>query len=96
MGSVTWNGGGGLTPAPIDADSPQVAAKKIRERLENPDAVLSRGDLAELGWPRRGVDTIFRRLPVVALPGYTRPFVRVADYLALIADCTFTGDRVRP
>ena len=28
-------------------------------RLENPEAVLSRGDLAELGYERRAVDAIF-------------------------------------
>jgi hypothetical protein len=41
------------------------------ERLENPEAFLSRSDLAELGLERRGVDAIFRALPVVALPGYS-------------------------
>jgi len=30
------------------------------ERLGNPSAVLSRGDLAELGFERRAVDSIFR------------------------------------
>jgi hypothetical protein len=67
-----------------------------QERLANPDAVLSRTDLAELGWPRRGVDAIFRRLPVVAVPGFSRPMVRVRDYLALLDESTYAGDRVRP
>ena len=30
---------------------------------EDQGALLSRSDLAELGWPRRGVDAIFRRCP---------------------------------
>ena len=64
-------------------------------RLANPDALLSRGDLRELGLERRAVDAVFRELPVVVLPGYSRPLIRVADYLALIAENTYTGDRVR-
>ena len=66
------------------------------ERLNNPSAVLSRGDLAQLGYPRRAVDQIFRRLPVVVLDGYSRGFVKVADYLALLEASTYRGDRVRP
>ncbi len=65
------------------------------ERLGNPDAVLTRGDLVELGYERRAVDAIFRALPVVALPGYTRPMVRVGDYLALVERSTYAGERVR-
>lgn len=66
-------------------------------RLAHPDALLSRSDLAELGLPRRAVDAVFGKLPVVALPGYSRPFVRVADYLALVAECTYDGrTKVRP
>lgn len=66
------------------------------ERLANPDAVLSRTDLGELGLPRRAVDVVFRALPVIVLPGYSRPMVRVADYQAYIAEHTYRGDRVRP
>lgn len=65
------------------------------DRLSNPDAMLTRGDLAELGLERRAVDAVFRALPVVALPGYSRPLVRVADYLALLEASTYRGDRVR-
>lgn len=66
------------------------------ERLANPAAFLSRGDLAELGLERRAVDAVFRGCAVVVLPGYSRPLVRVADYHELIAASTFRGDRVRP
>ena len=66
------------------------------ERLANPDAMLSRTDLGELGLPRRAVDVVFRALPVIVLPGYSRPMVRVADYLAFVESCTYRGDRVRP
>ena len=63
--------------------------------LETPGAMLSRSDLRALGWERRAVDAIFRELEVVFLPGYSRGHVRVADYLALVEQCTYRGDRVR-
>ncbi|MDP9224392.1 MAG: hypothetical protein M3P18_11180 [Actinomycetota bacterium] len=66
------------------------------ERLERPDAVLSRTDLKELGWERRAVDAIFRACPVVAVPGYSRTVIRVEDYQAFILEHTYNGDRVRP
>jgi hypothetical protein len=66
------------------------------ERLANPDAFLSRSDLRDLGLERRAVDAVFRACPVVALPGYRRPLIRVSDYLALVEESTYRGDRVRP
>jgi hypothetical protein len=66
------------------------------ERLGNPTAVLSRTDLAELGYERRAVDAIFRNCPVVVLPGYSRPLIQVADFDAFLAEHTYRGDRVRP
>ena len=66
------------------------------ERLSNPAAFLSRSDLRELGLERRAVDAVFRGCPVVELPGYSRPLVRVADYLELLERCTYRDDRVRP
>jgi hypothetical protein len=65
------------------------------ERLQNPEAVLTRTDLAELGWQRRAVDSIFRSCSIVALPGYSRPVIRVRDYLALLEESTFDDTRVR-
>jgi hypothetical protein len=64
--------------------------------LATPEALLTRSHLRELGLERRAIDAVFRALPTVALPGYARPLVRVADYLALIAGHTYRGDRVRP
>jgi hypothetical protein len=61
------------------------------ERLHNPSALLTRGDLAELGLERRAVDSIFRACPVVAIPGYSRPLIRVCDYLDLIKAHTHDG-----
>ena len=66
------------------------------DRLDVAGAFLSRGDLRELGLERRAVDAVFRELPVVVLPGYSRPLIRVEDYRALIEASTFRGDRVRP
>ena len=66
------------------------------DRLTNPDAVLTRTDLVELGYERRAVDAIFRACPVESWPGYARPMIRVADFLAWRERCTYTSDRVRP
>ena len=65
------------------------------ERLSNSEALLSRTDLRELGLERRAVDAVFRALPVIVLPGYRRPLVRVADYVELLERSTYGGDRVR-
>ncbi len=65
------------------------------ELLTTPGALLTRSHLRELGLERRAVDAVFRALPVVVLPGYTRPLVRAADYLALVDASTYSGDRVR-
>jgi hypothetical protein len=65
-------------------------------RLANPDAVLTRSDLAELGYERRAVDAIFRACPVESWPGYSRPLIRVADFIAWRERCTYRGDKVRP
>lgn len=65
------------------------------ERLANPDAFLSRTDLRDLGLERRAVDAVFRELDVIVLPGYSRPLIRVADYLELLRRCTYDGTKVR-
>jgi hypothetical protein len=66
------------------------------ELLAVPDALLTRTHLRQLGLERRAVDAVFRALPVVALPGYSRPLVRAHDYLKLVESNTFNDDRVRP
>jgi hypothetical protein len=65
------------------------------ERLANPDAVLTRSDLRELGYERRAVNAIFRSCPVEVWPGYARPMIRVADFLEYREQATYRGDRVR-
>jgi hypothetical protein len=66
------------------------------ERLANPKAFLTRSDLAELGLERRAVDAVFRACPVIVLPGYSRPLLRVSDFQAFIKESTYRGERVRP
>jgi len=66
------------------------------ERLDRAGAFLSRSDLRELGLGRRAVDAVFLACDVVVLPGYSRPLIRVEDYLELVERSTYRGDRVRP
>ncbi len=70
--------------------------KPAHELLGSPDALLTRTHLRELGLERRAVDAVFRALDVVVLPGYSRPLIRARDYVALIAQSTYDGRRVRP
>jgi hypothetical protein len=67
-----------------------------RELLRTPGALLNRSHLRELGLERRAVDAVFRALPVVALPGYSRPMIRAEQYLELVERSTYRDDRVRP
>jgi len=66
------------------------------ERLDRAAGFLSRSDLRELGLERRAVDAVFRACPVVMVPGYSRPLIRVDDYQTCIESWTYRGDRVRP
>lgn len=84
------------TSADVAADQTTRHHPAATELLEMPGALLTRTHLRELGLERRAVDAVFRALPVVALPGYSRPMIRVQDYVALIEDRTFRDDRVRP
>jgi hypothetical protein len=69
----------------------------LSERLEQPEALLSRSDLHELGLTRRSVDVIFRALPVVALPGVRRVYVRAGDLRAYLEQYTYDGrTKIRP
>jgi hypothetical protein len=66
------------------------------ELLETHGALLTRSHLSDLGLERRAVDAVFRILPVVALPGYSRPMIRAEEYLALVEQHTYRDDRIRP
>jgi hypothetical protein len=71
-----------------------VSGPSVMQLLETPGAMLTRSHLRELGWERRAVDAIFRECPNVLLPGYSRPVIRAADYLAALERFTDRGDRV--
>jgi len=66
------------------------------ELLGTPGALLTRSHLRGLGLERRAIDAVFRALPVVVLPGYSRPMIRAEEYLALVEQFTYRNDRVRP
>ena len=66
-----------------------------------PDAVLTRSDLAELGYPRRAIDIIIKNVMqdgagVQVLPGFSRPMITVRDFLAFRDRCTFRDNQVVP
>ena len=73
--------------------------RELHERLGMPEAVLTRTDLADLGYPRRAVDTIFKHVlrdgvGVQTLPGFARPMIRVADFIEFRDRHTYRDDRV--
>jgi hypothetical protein len=79
--------------APREANPP--TRRAAAELLTTQGALLTRSHLRELGLQRRAVDAVFRALPVIALPGYSRPMIRADDYLALVEKHTYGDDRVR-
>jgi len=78
------------------APTRRVVRPSAAELLETPGALLTRSHLRGLGLERRAVDAVFRVLPVVALPGYSRPMIRAEEFLELVDQCTYRDDRVRP
>lgn len=94
-----------VPPEPLGQGSPSNGSARPKstvrrppaaELLETPGALLTRSHLRELGLERRAVDAVFRALPVVALPGYSRPMIRAEQYLELLEQHTYCDDRVRP
>lgn len=81
---------------PSRLDVPSARRPLATDLLETPGALLTRSHLRELGLERRAVDAVFRKLPVVSLPGYSRPLIHAEEYLHLVAEHTYRGDRVRP
>lgn len=83
----------------------QESSEHVKRRVRRPSptqllqtsgALLTRSHLRQLGLERRAVDAVFRALPVVALPGYSRPMIRADQYLELVERHTYRDDRVRP
>jgi hypothetical protein len=66
------------------------------ELLEQGTGLMTRSHLRDLGLPRAAIDAVFKQLDVVFLTGYSRPMVKVEDYLRLIRESTYGRDRVRP
>jgi len=82
-----------------NTSAPAAAAQRkptSAQLLLTPGALLTRSHLRELGLERRAIDAVFRALPVVELPGYSRPMVRADQYLEFVARHTYADDRVRP
>src|SRR5262245_37250958 len=61
-----------------------IRRRAAADLLTTAGALLTRSHLRELGLERRAVDAVFRALPVVALPGYSRPMIRAEHYLELV------------
>ncbi len=89
-------------PAPVESEAApgrhghQHGRRSAAELLATEGALLTRSHLRELGLERRAADAVFRALPVVALPGYSRPMIRADEYRALVEKHTYRDDRVRP
>ncbi len=96
VGSAEVGHGARGTPSEKAAEQAARPHPVAKELLETPGSLLNRTHLRELGLERRAVGAVFRALPVVALPGYSRPMIRVQDYLELLDHHTFRDDRVRP
>jgi hypothetical protein len=77
-------------------ETSRVTRPSAEELLRTPDALLTRTDLRDLGLNRRAVDAVFRALPVVVLPGYSRPMVKARNYLALVEQSTYDDTRGSP
>lgn len=84
-------------PPVQQAAGPRTSRRRsAADLLQTPGALLTRSHLRELGLERRAIDAVFRRVPVVALPGYSRPMIPAAGYLELVEQHTYSGDTVRP
>jgi hypothetical protein len=97
--SAAGQAGQGIDPDPAPARRERAgerARPSAAELLENPHALLTRTHLRELGHERRAIDSIFRQLPLVLDPGYARPRIKAADYLAFIERHTYENDVVHP
>lgn len=78
------------------AGRPPARGPSAAELLRSGTGFLTRSHLRDLGLERRAIDGIFRALDVVVWPGYSRPMIRVEDFLQLQERSSFRdGERVR-
>ena len=74
--------------------------REVSELLKVPEAVLTRTDLAQLGYGRRAIDAIFKQCMksggVEVWEDHKRPMIRVKDFLRVREERTFRDDRVWP
>ena len=82
-------------PPPKPAADTSSRRSSATDLLQTPGALLTRTHLRELGLERRAIDAVFRALPVIVLPGYSRPMIRAEQYLELVEEHTYRDDRVR-
>jgi hypothetical protein len=82
-------------PAPAVRYPNAANTSRLLERCSTSPCRTRRGASGLVGQRRRAVDSIFRTLDPVVLPGYSRAVVRVGDYLELLSECTYDGTRVR-
>jgi len=73
-----------------------MSAPTVDDLLSTPGALLTRSHLRALGLRRGAINAVFRELDVIVLPGYWRPMVYAADYLALVERSTDWDDSVLP
>ena len=97
-------------PSALELDEPSELhelgeALFVAQRGDHAGEVADRGDrgpdspaerLAVGGAAQVVVAAGAGRLAVVFLPGYSRPLIRVEEFLELVERCTFRDDRVRP
>jgi len=74
---------------------PTAKGPPASQLLQTPGALLNRTHLRELGLAPAGIDAAFRALPNYYIPGYTRPHVKVEDYLAMLEKNVDLGDTRR-
>jgi hypothetical protein len=82
--ATAWTAAIAMAPKPTAA-----------ELLKTPGAMLSSTHLKELGWSRNAIDAIWRSCPMVVLPGFKRPMLRIEDYLGYLEEHTYRNEQPR-
>jgi hypothetical protein len=59
-----------------------------------PELLDAKALMAELGVTRAAAEAVMRRLDVVQVPGLRKVYVKRADVVRLLEECTFAKDEV--